>query len=92
MTILADPCGRCQGQVIEERDEYRQVERYCLQCGARAYLNSRGEPVAALTVDEERSLLRTFSTGKDGGRNFRDAQVGTKARLSRIAAQLKLEV
>lgn len=79
---MLNKCSRCGGNTFLDDDG----DRACLQCGARVY------STPAFSIEEERALLRTFSTGKDGGRNVRPPQVATPRNLAKIAAQLRLEV
>lgn len=82
--IVHERCKRCNGQVVEALDEYRQREQYCLQCGAREYPGQR----AALTIEEEHALLRRFSIG--AGDRLPLARPQQRRKLARAQVQMRL--
>lgn len=77
------PCARCGGQVIEDRDELGHPEDTCLQCGAVSYPGH-----AALTVEEEKNLLRLRSIGR--GVYAVAARPTLSTKLAKAKAQLRL--
>ena len=79
-------CPRCSGQVYTEHDIHGYA-RSCLQCGWTQPLGADGRPVTALTIDEERRLLRL-----DRGPNTRkrESQPIHARKLENIRKQMRL--